>query len=338
MRNKILILVAILVYLFVWRAPTVMCADDTLYIQGNLSYQADSIRFGLITNDTNTQYSGWVENTYGRDTFIYIRYGYYYYPYFQIKIPGMPDGTYADWNIQAHHNYYGSVLEVLNDYSSTYQGENCSQGDGIDTLAYYAYDSCNTVLLEGVDIFIHNINWEPISSGTTGGTGLARFTLNDGNTYYIRAQRVNSGWTEDTLVFAAGMTDSIFGCVIDEPAAAPDSFMVAAYIDVGSGMVDSTTGNMIPRTDIVLNLNLIGESSLNDGSWAIIPMEHGKSPNADGRVTYWIPATLTMNPPGSYYELSYRSRDGYSISSGIIRKFILDTIPDPINILNTTEY
>lgn len=141
-----------------------------------------------------------------------------------------------------------------------------------------------------------------------------------------------------TLVFSPAGT--VGGTVYDTvyaPPASPTNAMVTIYYDVGQGIMDSATGNMLARSGVKLSLELIGASSLNDGSWGILPVTIAKKPDANGRCQWHRPANTVLSPAGSKYRLSWQARDGWFTRKGGIKTFIVDTIPDPLNIIDATE-
>lgn len=112
---------------------------------------------------------------------------------------------------------------------------------------------------------------------------------------------------------------------------------VNAYIDISTGAVDSTTGLMVPRTDLVLYLNLIGQGVMISGSWIIVQTRYEGQPTAAGRTTWTIPANTALTPAGSYYELWFEGWDGMMMTSGVVKKFVVDSIIDPLDISTATE-
>lgn len=120
------------------------------------------------------------------------------------------------------------------------------------------------------------------------------------------------------------------------PAASPTNAMVTVYYDVGQGIMDSLTGNMEIRSGVKLTLELIGASSLSDGSWGILPVATTRKPNVNGRCQWHVPANTVLSPAGSKYHLSWQARDGWFTRRGSIKTFIVDTIPDPLNIIDAT--
>ena len=103
-------------------------------------------------------------------------------------------------------------------------------------------------------------------------------------------------------------------------------------------MVDTGTGAMIPRAGVKLYLMLMGNPYAIDGSWVYIPKIYEAIPDSVGRAMFTgIPANTMLSPVGTYYELTYVVRDGSSLSAGQLFKFVVDTIPDPLNLINATR-
>ena len=142
--------------------------------------------------------------------------------------------------------------------------------------------------------------------------------------------------TWDSLAWTSDTTDTIFG-YLNVPAAAIAVNYVTAYVDLGAGFIDSVSGAMTPRTKVKIACNLLGGRNITGSTWALVPKTQKKKPDANGRVQFFLPANTVIEPAGSYYELTWEARDGADLLTGTIRKFIVDTLPDPINILEATE-
>lgn len=213
-------------------------------------------------------------------------------------------------------------------------------GAGDYTVDFYVFDTSGGDTVPVNQALVSFRNWgltAPIKTPTTDVNGLARIATN-ADSVAVRATAplytFPTDW--DSVTYSADYTDSIYG-YLDVPAAAAGVNWVAAYIDIGSGIIDSATGLMIPRTGLRWSLTLVGEPTLNDGTWAYAPKVYQKQPDSDGRTIFYVPANTPLTPAGSYYILTYTAWDGSSLRTSEIRKFILDTIPDPVNILNTTK-
>lgn len=117
---------------------------------------------------------------------------------------------------------------------------------------------------------------------------------------------------------------------------APGVDFVTLYIDIGTGAVTSG-GAMTPWTRIEARLNLIGEENLMySTTWGIVPEVYIGTPSS-GRITFRVPANTKLTPTGSYYELSFKTYSRYSSYTRKYMNFIVDTLPDPLNILEATR-
>jgi hypothetical protein len=112
---------------------------------------------------------------------------------------------------------------------------------------------------------------------------------------------------------------------------------VRIYYDGGAGFIDSATGLMIPRTNVTYYCQTVGAQAFADGSWGVIPQMQKKRPDANGRVSFLVVANLFLTPPTSYYRFWYEARDGTTRIRGTIRNFVVDSLPDPVKVLETTE-
>jgi hypothetical protein len=119
------------------------------------------------------------------------------------------------------------------------------------------------------------------------------------------------------------------------PLASTTAAYVSVYIDASTGAVSG--GTMVPRTDVVFYLNLMGEGVMISGSWIILQTRYEGQPTAGGRTTWIVPANTAMEPAGSYYELWFEGWDGWMMNSGLVKKFVVDTIVDPLDISTATE-
>lgn len=148
-------------------------------------------------------------------------------------------------------------------------------------------------------------------------------------------------FTNDTLpmggcVFANTIETADSGTGSFLPAPVSGSKWVTAYIDLSDGSVNSGSF-MNPRKNVTLTLSLEGATTLWLDSTAIVPKTYSAPVDTTGRATFMIPVNSFLTPKGSYFRLEWRAKDGYSISSGTIKKFVVDSIPDPVNIANTKE-
>lgn len=229
------------------------------------------------------------------------------------------------------------ILALAQNHPSVFYGPT-ALGSGTDTFTYIAYDSATGEVVNGVVITGRNINGTLIGPQTSVLGGKTEWTPTEGDSLLFTAlENGTYFWETDTVIAPAnGGVDTIFGYPVPSPASASGSY-VSMYMDIGSGLVDSSSGSWIPRDKIKLTLRLVSEGIVYNDSLAIVAEEESKSPDANGRVTFRWPATTVLTPLGAYYELSYTALDGRTRRSGIIRNFVVDTIPDPINIKNTTE-
>ena len=207
-------------------------------------------------------------------------------------------------------------------------------GDGTDTLLIVAYDSLADAVVENVVIDIKNAGGTTVIAKRTNASGEVTATLMDGYTYYIYGYGGGVVWDIDTVSSSAGATDTMWGYTLFTPPAAGDVNWVNVYLDVGTGFIDSSDGSRIPLTNIEFTLTLIGGEGLSDGSWGFIPIDSTVRPSSEGRVLWSVPANTISGMEDSYYELRYKRRGRSSLASGVFKTFIVDTIPDPLNIID----
>lgn len=223
------------------------------------------------------------------------------------------------------------------DSNRTEQG---GAGSGPFTLKYYLFDTTGggSVPIEKITVTLKN--WalsSRLRQASTDVNGLAIFQLDADSVAALATNPLYlfpPAW--DSTVNAGTLTDTLLG-YLNVPAAAPGAHYVTIYLDVATGMVDSTTGDVIPRDRLVFYLSLVGESGLNNDDWVIAPKTERKRPNSSGRVSFTVMANTPLTPAGSYYSLFYRALDSRSLFRGHTRAFIVDTLTDPINILDCTE-
>lgn len=232
-----------------------------------------------------------------------------------------------------------SVLSRAHGYTSW-----AGAGTGTYTIDIFVGDTLGgtTTSVSGVTVDFRNwaIGWPPERSVATNENGIARIATDSDslailavhNPFYV----FPTSW--DSITWSADYTDTILG-YLNLPAAVAAPAYVVAYIDIMGSSVDSATGQAIPRDKIYTYLDLVAEGGtvLNDGSQAFIPKRERKKPNSDGRVYYVVPANSALTPVGSYYVLSFEAWDGQTMVEGILKRFTLDTLVDPINILDATE-
>jgi len=117
------------------------------------------------------------------------------------------------------------------------------------------------------------------------------------------------------------------------PGASPTANMVAVYLDIAGGLLDSTTAANIPRTAITVTLRLVGGQVYRNSTWGIVPTIHTAHPNGSGRVIWYVPANTVLLPAGSAYEITWTSLDRKLSGAGTLGRYVVDTTPDPCNIL-----
>lgn len=207
-------------------------------------------------------------------------------------------------------------------------------GDGTDTFHVVAYDSLADNTIEGALVDIKNVGGVSVFNRRTNGSGVVTAILQTGNTYYIYGYGGGNAWDIDTVIISAGATDTMWGHTLFDPPAAAAASWVNMYLDVGTGWIDSATGYRIPLTEVEFTLTLSGVEGLNDGSWGFIPVDSSVRPDANGRVLWSGPANTIPGLEDSFYELRYKRRGHGSLASGLFKRFIVDTIPDPLNIID----
>lgn len=236
------------------------------------------------------------------------------------------------WNTpQSSHTTAGTFGKYLDTEVS-------GVGGGSDTLIYYAADTLNDNHVGGVQVTCYGIGGSQVGAKqvtTASGYNLWALNTSDSLIFIVYGPHLYN-WELDTVLFTGQSSDSAMGWKTADPAAVGSPVYVSAYIDIGTGIVD-TLGQMIPRENMLLRLNLVGGLTFNDGSWIIVPRQQEERPNASGRATFLIPTNDALTPSDSYYELSFVARDGASMTRGIIKKFVVDSLTDPINIMNATE-
>lgn len=143
--------------------------------------------------------------------------------------------------------------------------------------------------------------------------------------------------THDFTIASAPYSDTVKGYQVPLPPAVATAPYVAAYYDGGAGFIDSATGLMIMRTNITYYCQIVGARGLANDSLGVVPQMQSKRPDSSGRVTFLVVANQFLTPPTSYYRFWYEARDQRTRVRRTIRNFIVDSLPDPVNILTTTE-
>jgi len=219
-----------------------------------------------------------------------------------------------------------------------------ASGGGTYTVDVFVGDTLGgvTTSVSGVTVDFRNwaLDYPPERTVVSNENGIARIGTNSDSLAFLAVHNpfyvFPTSW--DSITWSADYTDTILG-YLNLPAAVAAPAYVVAYIDIMSSSVDSATGQAIPRDKIYTYLDLVAEGGtvLNDGSSAYVPKRERKRPNSDGRVNYVVPANSALTPVGSYYVLSFEAWDGQTLTKGILKRFTLDTLVDPINILDATE-
>lgn len=348
--GTILLAAALLFWFFVWPGSVWGAAfNERQRFVGDY----DSVRVVLGKHFTDSSVlqadSAWV--TPPKDTFVTVDKAYdwdFIYTYYSggdsigvkifVKYTAGP-ATISSDNMWTIANY---AEQVAADSHGTGPWTTGGAGSGVYTVDIYAFDTLGgtTTAVEGatVDFRLWGLGYPSHRTVYSGALGAGRIATNVGslavrvenNPFYI----FPTDW--DSLSWTTDYSDSIYG-YLNMPAAATSPNYVRAYVDIGEGIIDSASGSMIPRTAIRLYLELVGSPTLNDGSWMIVPRRQVKSPDANGRVNFIIPANTVLTPEGSHYILSFRAYDGTQQITGELKKFIVDTIPDPLLILDATE-
>ena len=234
---------------------------------------------------------------------------------------------------------YQATLGVLLDYTSTYQG---GSGSGKYSVTVVTKDSANNQRIPDIPIVIRTVDQlTQVASIVTGPDGEATYNVDTAKNYVYIAGGPSNLWdfaAYCTVEVSGSQIDTIYGD-LNVPAPAPTVNFVRVYLDVGTGEVDSTSGAMIPRDRIEYTLSTGGQPNLRmaDGSWFIVSKDQVKRPTTDGRVTFVVPGNTAMIPSGSWYELRYRSLDRRSRFSGLAFKFEVDTLTDPISIIDCEQ-
>jgi len=212
-------------------------------------------------------------------------------------------------------------------------------GTGSDTLIFYASDTGNNNRVEGVQITMYAIGGTQIGSEQiTDASGKTIWALTSGDTILpIVYGPYTYNWELPTLVFTGQTADSAMGYKTADPPAAATAPYVAAYFDGGAGFVDSATGLMIARTNVTYYCQTVGARAFADDSWGIVPQMQSKRPDANGRVTFLVVANLFLKPPTNYYRFWFEAHDGTTRVRRTIRNFVVDSLPDPVNILQAIE-
>ena len=205
-------------------------------------------------------------------------------------------------------------------------------------VSWYIIDSANSVVVPGAKVV--SKNWDlsaTLASPTSDANGIALTSVDsDSIATIVTANKYIFPTKYDSIKFTTDTSDTIFG-YLNVPAAAPGVHSVTIYLDVTSTIVDSTTGTPVARDRILFTLVPHFVPGSTDGNYLIAPKVQEKRPNSSGRVTFTVMANSPVTPDGSYYSLSWTAKDGRSSFRGSYPNIIVDTLVDPVNILDLTQ-
>lgn len=186
--------------------------------------------------------------------------------------------------------------------------------------------------LSGVAVEIENAGGHKYPGKVTDDSGSVLFTVGDGiwtiRTYTPLAQG------DTTKIDMAGSDQTVLHDVTTTalPAAVATSDYVLAYADVTRGVIDTLTGLYVAATDMEVKIFLVNGDHFTNNAFIIIPEVYTATPDGNGRVRFVLPANTKLSPPGSYYEMFFKGFGGRTLGGGLIKRFIVDTIPDPLDI------
>lgn len=340
--GAITLAVALVLWFFVWPMPIWGVATP---VHAAFGWTVDSVYWVHIVDSVRTDSSGMIYSvTEWPDTNFDLSDGHIHQIRFYYWAPGIDS---ANWQFDFDKSYasvdYAQIADSVDGQLTVTHGSGSWQsgagGTGSDTLIYYATDTGNNNRVEGVQITMYAVGGTQVgATQTTDGSGKTLWALNVNDTLLpITYGPHLYNWELPTLVFTGQTADSAMGYKTADPPAAATAPYVAAYFDGGAGFVDSTSGLMITRTNVTYYCQIVGAHAFADGSWGIVPQLQKKRPDSTGRVTFLVVANLFLTPPTSYYRFWYQSRDGTTRVRKTIRNFIVDSLPDPVNILQTTE-
>jgi len=292
-------------------------------VHAAFGWTVDSIRWVHIIGSVRTDSSGKLYSvTEWPDTTFDLSLGHIHQIRFIYWAPGLDS---ANWQFDFD----------LYDYNQA----NCV-GGGEFVAGFWIWDTTANdvgIGLTNVSIFQDSSMGSLYKWGYGQANGYVEFGLPNGN-YTLLASKPGYGiQTHDFTISSSAYSDTVKGYPIPLPPAVATAPYVKAYYDGGAGFVDSATGLMIPRTNITYYCQTIGAHAFADDSWGIVPQLQKKRPDANGRVTFLVVANLFLTPPTNYYRFWYEARDGRTRVRRTIRNFIVDSLPDPVKILETTE-
>lgn len=221
-------------------------------------------------------------------------------------VEGNPTGGYIDSNLQGISNPNRIFTVVVIDSSGT------------DELI----PGASTDLKNAALTTLQQKNGSPVV-----------FSVNDATFTLVS---VAGGFTCDTsvIVVTGNQEDTVYCYNTPDPGAAAGVDFVRAYIDIGEVHIDTLTGAPIPYKNVELFLDLIGNPIAISGDWFLPPLTYKGKTNAAGRVSFDVPANTKMSPNGTYYSLRYEARGRRGRLRGHIGNFVIDTLPDPLQIIN----
>lgn len=278
----------------------------------------DSVKAYIDTNDVKIDSAVW--KVFPNDTFLTVPTNvpasieYLYYQggtLFETaweRFNGNPTGGYIDSNLQGISNPNRIFTVVVIDSSGT------------DELI----PGASTDLKNAALTTLQQKNGSPVV-----------FSVNDATFTLVS---VAGGFTCDTSVIAVtgNQEDTVYCYNTPDPGAAAGVDFVRVFLDVGEVKIDTIAGTPTPYTKVEFFLDLIGNPISISGDWFLLPISYPGKPNAAGRVTFDVPANSKMtSTDGTYYRLRWeaRSRRGRGRVSGEYGSFFVDTLPDPLKII-----
>jgi|GEM_PF-6903573 len=288
-------------------------------VHAAFGWTVDSIYWVRIVDSVRTDSSSKIYSvTEWPDTNFDLTYGHVHQVRFIYWAPGLDS---ANWQFDFDMYDYTGV------------------GGGDYVAGLWIWDTLNNVGIDRPNVTIKQGG----SAGPTwawlqgGANGYVEFCLPNGDWTAIASKPGYGIPTHGFSIADAPYTDTIKGHQVPLPPAADSAPYVYAYYDGGTGFIDSVTGLMITRSNAIYYCQIIGAHAFADASWGIVPQMQSKRPDASGRVKFLVVANLFLTPPTSYYRLWYEARDGATRVRRTIRNFVVDSLPDPVNILTTTE-
>lgn len=196
----------------------------------------------------------------------------------------------------------------------------------VDTTNSPTYDS-----ISGVTVEIENATGHKYLADVTDDSGAVLFTVADG-IWTIRSYGIQSGDTTKVDMSASDQVVLHKTKAKVAPAATATSDWVLAYADVTRGVIDTITGLYVGATDMLVKIFLVNADHFTNNAFIILPDVYEETPDNTGRVKFVLPANTKLSPPGSYYEMYFTGRRGRTLGGGMIKRFIVDTFPDPLDI------